>query len=71
LLHCSRSESISTGLFTRKDPLVNHDDVKALFGEPVSGSGAGGTSADDQNIVVIVHDVMFMISRGYRGAVVV
>jgi hypothetical protein len=57
LLHRPRSESISTGLLSRKDVFVNHDDVEALFGQPVSGRGSCWSGTDDKNVVVIVHDL--------------
>jgi len=62
-----RSQTIATRLFPREDPLVNHHDIKALFGEPVSGRGTRRSGANDQNVVVIVHGVMFMISSGLSG----
>jgi hypothetical protein len=71
LLHCSRSQTITTRLFAWKNPLVNHDDVEALFGQPIGSGGPCGTGTNDQNVVMIVHDVMFTMSWGCRGAVVV
>ena len=70
LLDGSWGEPVSTRLFPRKNLLVDDHDIKAFFGEPVSSSSSGWASADDQNVVVIAHDVKFMMSSHCRGAMV-
>ena len=57
LLHSARREAISAGLLARKDFLVNHDDIEAFCGKPISSSRASGTSSDDQYVVMVAHGV--------------
>ena len=66
LLYGSRSEAISAGLFTRKDLLVNHDDIEPFFGEPISSGRASRASSDNQDVVMVAHDLRFIADRRFR-----
>jgi hypothetical protein len=62
LLDGSGGDAVSTSLFSRENLLVDHHDIETLLGEPISSGSSGGTSADDQNVVVIAHDLKLMLS---------